>query len=116
MKAHHGGPELVEHVGNLGAEGRPPTPLGDRAHVETELLVIGRERRSPGCLALGARARRRVAKEVDVERLDRLRPDRRQFLAQGIRAEQGARKRAQSPGVGHGHRQRALPWTPAIGA
>ena len=34
MEAHDGRPELLEHVGGLGAEGRAPGPGGDRARVD----------------------------------------------------------------------------------
>ena len=77
--------------------------------------VIRSERRAPGRLALGIGNRRRVAEEVDVERLDRLRPDSRQLLAQDIRAEQGTGERAQSPALDTATAS-ALPWSPAIGA
>ena len=61
MKAHHGGPELFEHVGGLRAEGRPASPLSNGARTEPELLEIGSERRSARQQGPRSRSRRPTA-------------------------------------------------------
>src|SRR6266542_2753363 len=100
MEAHDRRLELREHVGRFGTERRTPGSRGYRVDVELELAVIGRERRAPSRLAFGARRRRRVAEEVDVER------------RRGLRADGGE----PSPPAFDTAIASALPCTPAIGA
>ena len=107
METHHGGPEIAQRIGGLGAERRASRPGGNARWIDPVLLVERRKRLSPGRFAPGIRRGRDVAEEVHVEWLAGLRLDFRELAAHGIGAEHGAGQRAETARVAYGHRQRA---------
>src|SRR2546427_10578492 len=67
METHHGGPEIAQRIGGLGAERRASRPGGNARWIDPVLLVERRKRLSPGRFAPGIRRGRDVAEEVHVE-------------------------------------------------
>jgi len=107
MKADHGRPELLQHLGGFGAERGASRSGRDSVRIDPVLQVIRPEHCSPGRVPLGAGLRWRVAEEIHVVGLGRPSPDSGQLVAHGFGAEHGAGQRAEAAGVGHRHRQSA---------
>src|SRR5215831_1014108 len=100
MKAHHRGPEFLQHFGGFTAERRTPSPGRNGLRIDSKFSEVWREHLSPDLFSLDVRFRRRVAEEIDIIWLLGLRADGSQFLAHEIQSEHGTRERSKSASVG----------------
>ena len=99
MKAHDRRPQLLDQRAGLLAEGLQPCLQRERRRCGAERRVVGRKAREPGLLARYILGRRRVAEEVQIDRLVALRPELGDAGADLVGAEHGARQRAEPSGL-----------------
>ena len=102
MEAHHGGRQLFDHGTGRCGERHDRGFQRKLRHLGAKLGVIGRKALEPGGVARFVRRSRLVAEEVEIDRPVGARPDRGDTFSHLVVGEGGARKRAETAGIGDG--------------
>ena len=95
VEAHDLGPRLLHHVAEGGIERRAIARRHRRGGIDPELAIIGRKPLAPSRFTRVVELRRRVAEEVEIDRLLRARADFSHLLADLIGIEHGAGQRSE---------------------
>ena len=105
MEAHDLGLRLLDHRAERRVERHAHAGRHRRRRIDAELLVVGLEPLAPARLARVVELRRRVAEEIEVDRLVRARTVFRDLVARLLGVEHRERQRRQAARLRHRDRE-----------